>query len=151
MTKFNKLKISNIEMGHQFLTLYGAPHGELLRLGREITPKLPSSIRGLQRKSQVHIKDDPLIFHPYGDPEELNYDTPKHFHIIYDRGLSGSDVDAIRGLLEKMGVPDAPNIPLTDLSDNILEGVDTHKALKQSEELLELWLELRTETITELL
>lgn len=139
------LEITEIELSERFITIYGRNHADLLKFSETLWFKLGKNCQAYNRQYFAHIADDPLIFHPYGNPDVVGHDPYRHFHII-----NGNEhLPKVLEIIEKELGQTA--IPYTSLEDRIPDSVENPAALKQqSNQLLDLWLEHRTDTITEL-
>ena len=148
-------KVTELEIGHQFITVYGTPHSGLLQVGTNLWHHLRTPYRELNRQNMRHIQGDPMIYHPYGNPIELGRDPYQHFHIITPGEPTREDLSNSVQLLIKAGADiNLDRIKVTRLEDNMLErltDVQAHAKLDLSKYLLSEWLDKRTETITELL
>jgi hypothetical protein len=148
--RLKEFEIKEIEFGHQFLTVYGAPHSALLYIGTLLQARMKSPLRELNRKALRHIAGDPMIFHPYGDPDELGREHGKHFHVIYPYKPQVRDALHLIEDIRSLGC-EVPNIvKFSKLEDRVLPHIDIEAAAQRSGDLLRWWLELRTETIHEL-
>ena len=119
MIKDRILFISEIEIGPHFLTVYGFPNSNILKLGETMyhyIKRYKKDIFNLQQDRLSHIINDPNVFHPYGQPDEIGKKDIRHFHIKYGYRPIQEDVNEIIGICEKYANL-RDDIVITDLLD----------------------------------
>ena len=81
--------ITEVEMGSDYITIYGDDHAALLELGSKLYKNLPKELQKVNRKHLAHMPGDIPRFHPHGDPYEMAMEHPAHLHVIY-KGIEPS-------------------------------------------------------------
>lgn len=113
-------RIVEIEMGPHFLTLYGDDRKWTIGIAREVynkyIRKYPQNA-DIQQKNFTHEANDPNVYHPYGQPNELGREHYTHFHIRFDREPTEDDVDEIIDFLDNIGIPMKSPVLITRLED----------------------------------
>lgn len=98
------VQLSEIEVGPHFITVYGTGGTEINQLAEKMyhafMRKRPE-LKAIQQKSLAHEKDDPKVYHPLGQPNELGKRFSRHFHIRYGYMPTEQDVQEIKALLKK--------------------------------------------------
>jgi hypothetical protein len=147
-----ELLITEIEIGYEFLTIYGRSHQSIIQLGKALYYKLPPELKELNRESLRHIAGDPAIFHPHGNPEELQRDPQAHIHVIYPYQPDEYDCTALLSTIEDKVLkrPNGDTVAITHIEQSLMADSDVSTEKAMSRFLLEKWLQLRTETITEI-
>ena len=98
-----KTDISEIELGPHFITVWlkTSPVQLAEKMYHDFCAQHPD-LASIQQDRFGHEPNDPNVYHPYGEPNEVRPEGPfKHFHIRYGYLPVTGDIMSLRRLLNK--------------------------------------------------
>lgn len=106
------MKAFEIEIGYHYLTVFMTDRRDVLLAGREMYAYINRRWKGiapLQQKDLAHEPNDPNVYHPWGQPDELGKDYPFHFHVRLGKEPTDSDLEKLKEALMfiKVDIKDA--------------------------------------------
>jgi hypothetical protein len=119
------VKLSELEVGPHFITVYGTPRSSMFSLARNFYKDLRRSRKDIfkfQQKDLAHEPNDPNVYHPYGQPDQLGKKHITHFHVRFPGGPLTEDLNYIIDTLKKF-VSFPGDIVMSEVSDYDKEGI----------------------------
>lgn len=120
--------LTSIEIGHQFLTVWGTQYPEIKNLAATVYPKLPPEVQALNPPDLWHHA--PAIYHPYGQGLKIGRKFHKHFHIIYPKPPGDKEVNELKSILNR------PNLVVECLEDHVNPALNIRECYKVSRQYL---------------
>jgi hypothetical protein len=139
------MKLTEIEIGPHFITLYSPQYREMLVASEKMYTWFLQSkpeLAEIQQQNFIHEPNDPNVYHPFGEPNAFRKGF-RHFHIRYGRSVEQSDVDFILNNLDKGSII-KDDLIISNLEDNKLPEFETKEYPVLQGNYLEYIEELRT-------
>lgn len=114
-----KTSITRLEIGPHFVTVYGYPFYDLMNVARRAYSmflKWRPDLEYIQQENFNHEKDDPNVYHPYGEPDTFFKDY-RHFHIRYGSKPTEEDIQLLWKLLARYKAYPTEDLEICQLGD----------------------------------
>lgn len=126
--------IVEVEIGPHFLTFYCDDRSDMLQQTMKYYKRFCNEFPELapyQPNNFAHEAKDPNMFHPYGNPIELKYTCPAHFHIKTIKKPTASLISTILKSMTKAGFKVDRTLSQKRLEDYKLDKYKNLKYLKR--------------------